>query len=39
MPLDGVVHAGSDEAGPGECLLLEPDETLDLSSGRVLIGA
>lgn len=39
MPLDGSVRAGAATAGPGECLLLEPDEPLDLGEGRILIGA
>jgi len=39
MPLEGLVRAGTDEAGPGECLLLEPDELLETDGGRLLIGA
>lgn len=38
MPLDGEARAGGDSAGPGECLLIEADEEVDLGSGRVLIG-
>jgi len=38
MPLDGEVRAGSDAAGPGECLLVEAGEEVDLGSGRVLVG-
>ena len=38
MPLDGEVRAGSEVAGPGECLLVEAGEKLDLDTGRVLIG-
>ena len=39
MPLDGEVRAGSDAAGPGECLLAEAGEEVDLGSGRVLVGS
>lgn len=39
MPLEGKVRSELDEAGPGECLLLEPDETLTSDGGRMLIGA
>ena len=38
MPLYGPVRAGGEEAGPGDCLLVESDEELDLGNGRVLIG-
>lgn len=39
MPLDTEVGAGADKAGPGEVLLLEPDDKLEASGGRILIGA
>jgi mannose-6-phosphate isomerase len=39
MPLDGEVHSGATKAGPGDCLLLEPDERVDSSVARMLIGA
>jgi mannose-6-phosphate isomerase len=38
MPLDGDVRAGSETAGPGECLLVEAGEEVDFGSGRGLIG-
>lgn len=38
MPLDGEVRSYGEAAGPGECLLAEAGEQLDLGSGRVLIG-
>lgn len=38
MPLDGTVRCEGVTAGPGECLLAEDGETLDLGTGRVLIG-
>ena len=38
IPLDGEVHAGGESAFPGECLLVEADETVELGSGRALIG-
>lgn len=40
MPIEGTVRSGSDEAGPGECLLLEPHAPLDLTPGsHILVGA
>jgi mannose-6-phosphate isomerase len=39
MPLAGRAVAGGEEAGPGECLLLDAGELLVLESARVLIGA
>ena len=39
MPLEGRVRSGGDEAGPGECLLLEPGEELQTDGGRALVGA
>ena len=39
MPLEGLVRAGEDKAGPGECLLLEPNQLLESDGGRMLIGA
>ena len=39
MPLDDDVRAGSEAAGPGECLLVDAGEEVDFGSGRVLIGS
>ena len=39
MPLAGRAAASGQEAGFGECLLLEPGEPLRLENARVLIGA
>ena len=39
MPLDDDLRAGSEAAGPGECLLVEAGEEVDFGSGRVLIGS
>jgi mannose-6-phosphate isomerase len=39
IPLDGKVWSGGESAGPGECLLVEPDELLDCAGARMLIGA
>jgi mannose-6-phosphate isomerase len=39
MPLEGIVRSGGDSAGPGECLLLAPDDELETDGSRLLIGA
>src|SRR4051812_7932255 len=39
IPLDGEVRAGSDAAGPGDVLLLKPEDKLDSARGRIPIGA
>ena len=39
IPLQGRVTSGDEEAGPGECLVVEPQAKLDFSNARVLIGA
>jgi len=39
MPLDGQVQSDGTSAGPGECLLVEPDSAVESSSARMLIGA
>src|SRR5438067_7696414 len=39
MPLDGDVVSGATSAGPGECLLLAPHESVEASGARMLIGA
>ena len=40
MPLEGTARGGGEEAGPGECLLLDPGAALVLAPGNVvLIGA
>ncbi|HEY8434626.1 MAG TPA: class I mannose-6-phosphate isomerase [Sphingomicrobium sp.] len=38
MPLEGTAQSTREIAGPGECLLVKPDETVAVD-GRVLIGA
>lgn len=38
MPLDGTVRTGSETAGRGECLLVQPGEQIS-AEGRMLIGA
>jgi mannose-6-phosphate isomerase len=37
LPLDGTVFCAIDEAGPGECLLVEAADEVDLGSARVLM--
>ena len=39
IPLEGRVQGGGDEAGAGDCLLLEAGETLHCGDARLLIGA
>jgi mannose-6-phosphate isomerase len=39
LPLEGKVRSAGDMAVAGECLLLEPGETLACEGGRMLIGA
>jgi mannose-6-phosphate isomerase len=39
LPLDGEVHSAGTSAGPGECLMLRPDERVDSSGAQMLIGA
>jgi mannose-6-phosphate isomerase len=39
VPIEGQVSAPGVHAAPGECLLLEPGEQLDMGEARVLIGA
>jgi mannose-6-phosphate isomerase len=39
LPLDGDVHCAGTTAGPGDCLLLDPDARVDSSGARMLIGA
>jgi mannose-6-phosphate isomerase len=38
MPLEGNARSSGDTAGPGECLLVDPDDAVAID-GRVLIGA
>jgi mannose-6-phosphate isomerase len=38
IPLDGEVQSGEENAGPGECLLLEAGEQLRLGSAIALVG-
>jgi mannose-6-phosphate isomerase len=39
MPLDGELQSAGTNAGPGECLLVEPDAEVESSGARMLIGA
>ena len=39
IPLEGRVRGGREEAGAGDCLLLEAGEALDCGEARLLIGA
>jgi mannose-6-phosphate isomerase len=39
LPLSGLARSGGQEVGPGECLVVEAGETLELTDARVLIGA
>ena len=39
LPIEGIVAVGDEEAGAGECLLIEGDARIDRIEGRVLIGA
>lgn len=39
MPLEGEARSGTESAGAGECLLLEPGAPLDFADARILIGA
>ena len=39
MPLDGAVRSSGTNAGPGECLLVAPEERVESSGARMLIGA
>jgi mannose-6-phosphate isomerase len=39
IPIDDEVSSGSDTAGVGECLLLEPGDQLETANARLLIGA
>jgi len=39
IPLDGEVTWGSDVARRGDCLLVQPNERIDCSAARMLIGA
>lgn len=39
LPLEGEVRAGEDVAGTGDCLLVEPDQRIESSGARMLIGA
>jgi mannose-6-phosphate isomerase len=39
LPLDGEVRSGATKAGSGDCLLLDPDERVESSGARMLIGA
>jgi mannose-6-phosphate isomerase len=38
IPLGGAVRSGKERAGPGECLLLEAGEQLQLGSATALVG-
>ena len=39
IPIEGTVRSGKDSAGPGECLLLDANESLETERCRLLIGA
>ena len=39
IPVEGLVTSNDEQAGPGECLLIEPGDPLDFTGARVLIGA
>ena len=39
MPLDGHVRSGDESAGPGECLLVDPEGSVESTGVRTLIGA
>ena len=39
IPIEGEVSAGADVAVPGDCLLIEPGETVATNEARMLIGA
>ena len=39
LPIKGQVRSGADTAGPGECLLLEPENTVESAGALMLIGA
>jgi mannose-6-phosphate isomerase len=39
IPIDAEVRSAGESAGPGDCLLLEADETVEVSGGRILVGA
>ena len=38
MPLDGEIHSAGTTAGPGECLLVQPNNHVESSGARMLIG-
>jgi mannose-6-phosphate isomerase len=39
MPIKGEVRSGETLAGPGDCLLVQPGETVEPSGARMLVGA
>jgi mannose-6-phosphate isomerase len=39
LPLKGSVRSEADSAAPGECLLVQPGDELEMRDARVLIGA
>lgn len=39
LPLEGRVRAGDDVAEPGDCLLVDPGQSIDASGAWMLIGA
>ena len=39
IPLEGTVQNGSETARPGECLLVNPDDHIQVQAARMLIGA
>lgn len=39
IPVEGTARSNGETAGPGECLIIEPDAPLDFAGARILIGA
>jgi mannose-6-phosphate isomerase len=39
IPLEGTVQSGSETAAAGDCLLVQPNEAVETSGGRILVGA
>jgi mannose-6-phosphate isomerase len=38
IPIDAEVRSDADVGGPGDCLLLQPNDVLESSGGRILVG-
>jgi hypothetical protein len=39
LPLEGSVRSNGEQAGPGECLLADAGDELEIDDARLLIGA